>query len=919
MITRKKVYKKTRNGKQQSALSHLECAIFSDAKEEVSIENGESEAKLSELNEDVAKLQSSPWEIDEPMEEPGITSMQSGNDGDSLVSSTSSSSSLVKVEFPKPIKADDINMHVIEDEEFQYAKKEAKEDVKRQQALLEARRKAELEKKVVQALAVASFEDDKKKNAEGEEGIMKKSEEDAATHEDGEGGGITSSGNDDDNAFLFSPRSAHSGSSGAARSSFEGITSPRNLVNYLKKKKAAALDPDSHVMAGEGIDLRPRLKNTMLDEESRENRKPSRKSEVSQENDGAVLVEFKDIGEGSNSQVPETIGMQRAMEKILLFTLVPAINGVPSLGIPSAESRAKQMLEKDTSDLNRTEICVNAVVAGSESTASKILLDFFLERVPFLGCPSVLVKNTWIEVRSIAIIASLYGRDLQSTRVKHEILSCLIPSGDMNMQNVSETEPDESVLADTARRVAKLTLKGAIIRATGIQVAADCVDLCQQLYGTYDLKSTDEDGFVHIKNSPTAAAKNYFRPQNLNHLPYMYIPMLVVAALGPAILSNPLRYLALVVLCLVAAITWCKSLRLRTQVRLLPRWCWTLVVFGVHASLPLISAHTAVTMMVPLLESTMSVLTSRGRMSPPMKLDRALDGNNEISGRNFIHWFAMALLGVFNLSSILIHHFDQFGVKSRITMLMKEYAMKLLPLMFGWYMFVGYETMMVGSIWSILNFVPNWVCDKNLFAEFWGHHCKLFIGACISVRAQQALIDVLKDARSLLFRLIGAENLVATTLSLLLQGVRVMRNGKDLITFLNAISPPPLACCCVIALRSCAVWYGIAFAILPAVQASVVNTPVFGVIFGSMISTAVWGSFTAVVLIEFVNRQEMIDSPAHRLAYIIPGEVSNRALGYLSAVLSSAQKRAARFVAVGLLERLFSWIWSRGSKLTGKA
>lgn len=699
----------------------------------------------------------------------------------------------------------------------------------------------------------------------------------------------------------------------------------RKLNEYVKKKKAkATVDPDSTVLPGEGIDLRPRLKNSMFEDDTRESISKSGKVELDDDTDadGAVVVDFKDI-QGSNTRVPETIGVQRAMEKILLFTLVPAINGVPGLGIPSAEARAKEMLEKDTSDLNRTEVCVNAVVAGCEATTSKILLDFFLERVPFLGCPSVLVKNTWNEVRSIAIIASLYGRDLQSTRVKHEMLSCLLPA-DMTMPNMAETQTDESVLADTARRVAKLTLKGAIRRATGIQVAADCVDLCQQLYGTYDLKSTDEDGFVHIKNTPTAVAQKYFRPQNTINFPYMYMPLLVVAALGPAILANPMRYFALIALAVVAVITWYNSLQLRTQVRMLPRWCWTLFVFGLHASLPLLSAHTAVSMIVPLLVNTMCLLSLPhmplgGFVSHPLELNKELGGmDNEISGRNFIHWLAMALLGVYNLSSILIHHFEQFGLKSRSTFLVKQYAAQLCPLMFGWYMFVGYETIMAGSMWSILNVVPDSLCDKDMFAEFWAPNCQLFIGACISVRAQQMLIESLKDARSLLFRLVGAENLVATTLSLLLQGVRVMRNGNDLITFLNAISPPPLACCCVIALRSCAVWYGIAIAILPAVQASIVHTPFFGVLFGSLISTAVWGSFTAVVLIEYVNRQEMIDSPAHRLAYLIPGEVSNRALTYLSAALASAQKRAARFVAVGLLEKIFGWIWFRGSQLTGR-
>lgn len=57
-----------------------------------------------------------------------------------------------------------------------------------------------------------------------------------------------------------------------------------------------------------------------------------------------------------------------------------------------------------SSELDRTENCVRAIVAGSEATTSKVLTDFFLDMIPFLGCPAVLIKNTWRELRGIAVI-----------------------------------------------------------------------------------------------------------------------------------------------------------------------------------------------------------------------------------------------------------------------------------------------------------------------------------------------------------------------------------------------------------------------------------------------------------------------------------------------------------------------------------
>eukprot|EP00397_Hematodinium_sp_SG-2012_P003834 GEMP01003843.1.p1 GENE.GEMP01003843.1~~GEMP01003843.1.p1 ORF type:complete len:827 (+),score=168.01 GEMP01003843.1:183-2663(+) len=612
--------------------------------------------------------------------------------------------------------------------------------------------------------------------------------------------------------------------------------------------------------------------------------------------DDLLVVDFSDCQgcDGSTGQSPTKIGVERAIEKILLFTLHPAINGVPRLRIPTAEVRAKELLERVGEDLNGTDECVQSIIAGSEATTSKVVFDFFLERIPFLGCPAVLVKNTWNEIRAISIIAALYGHDVHSSRVKHEILMCLIPAEYDLADKSIKTQDGDGMVADTARRCAKLILKGAIHRATGIQVAADCVELCQQLYSIYDVnKGTDEDGFIHIQNTPTAAARNYFRPRSVTSFPQMTLPILAIGAAAPAIFSNPWRFLGIIMMIITAALLWKRSLWLRTQVRMLPQWCWTLVVFGTHAAFPLLGAHAAITMMLPLIYGV-GALTFGNR--------------DTIQSWDFLHWFAMTVLGLCNLSSILIHHFDQFGDKCRRAVVMKSYLQRLCTPVFVWYMYVAYETAVGDSMWSALRWLPAWIFDKEIFSAFWGLNSKVFMLSWISVCAQQKLMEHLKNARELLFRLVGAEHVVASTLCLLLKGVAVIRSGNDLSTFLKNIAPPPIVCCCVIALRSCALWYGIAFALLPVAQASIVSSPFLGVLFGSTVSTLLWGSFTVIVILEWIARKDTIENPAHRLAYLIPGEVSNRALTYLSTALASCQRKAARMMAQGIIDRFIGWL-----------
>jgi len=568
----------------------------------------------------------------------------------------------------------------------------------------------------------------------------------------------------------------------------------------------------------------------------------------------AVLVDFSDINgcDGSTGEAPTRIGVESAIEKVLLFALHPALNGIPNLRVPSAEDRARILLRAH--DLEHS---VQRVIEGSEGSLSQVLLHFFIEQIPFIGCPVVLLKHTWQEIRSIAVIAALYGHDVHTTRVHHEILSCLIPQ-----EKIKTTEP---LVAETARKVAKTMLKSAVKRVTGLATAASCVELCSQLYTV----TRREDDYLHILDTPTHAAREYFRPKTI---PSQYTFLLLfVASAGPTIFIYPMRFLLFLTAILSIVVTWKRSERMRCVVQSCPTWCWTAFVFGVHACYPLFSAHTAINMMIPFVEALFTGCPTR-----------------------IFHSCSLLMLGLYNLSSVFIHHFDQLQPDERLRelfMVVRARCGIILNPLFCCTVGIAVYNAYVGPLLGT---------DRQFFARF----LLSYISCCTQAR----LMEQMKNAREILFRLVGAEHIVASTLCYLLKGVAVARNSPDITSFLHKIAPPPVVCCCVMALRSMAIWYGIGFAIC---SPRLFTSPFLGFVFGSMASTALWGSFTTVVFMEWREKKDDIESPAGRLAYLIPGEVSSRALGYLTTALVSCQRQAAGFMVRGIIERVIAYFTRR--------
>eukprot|EP00435_Cladocopium_sp_Y103_P020417 s890_g5.t1 len=296
--------------------------------------------------------------------------------------------------------------------------------------------------------------------------------------------------------------------------------------------------------------------------------RPSTSAEHSSE--GELLVSDEDIDSRLNDQqAPDIVGLESwqvvdsgglvvaeddavdaiqvgrgsveaKMERMLTWMLAPAVHGIPKLGVLPAEERAAELLAQHDRDV---EAAVREVVAGSERSVSTVVLNFCLERIPVLGCPTVLLKTTWGNLRSILIIAAMYGHDLESARVQHEALLCLVPPGDdkdscaaaLKQQNASPDLNPAVFVSTTAQQVAHFMIRGALRRATGLQAAVDCFELASLLYSSCGTDALDEDGFVHLTATPASAARDFFRKKSFASCAILWcsLPFLVLGMAAP--------------------------------------------------------------------------------------------------------------------------------------------------------------------------------------------------------------------------------------------------------------------------------------------------------------------------------------------------------------------------------------------------
>ena len=190
---------------------------------------------------------------------------------------------------------------------------------------------------------------------------------------------------------------------------------------------------------------------------------------------------------------------EMSVESAILWCLTPAIFGIRSIGVLPASERAAKLITACDGDTNAAVV----LAAGGESGGVKrrrIIFDFLIRQVPFVGCPAYILTSTWTHLRAITTIAAIHGHDLHSARTQHEVLYCLLPAA-TTLQNVSE-----SSVANTAKSVASSLVS--------ISLGGGVTDLLTLGTDLWAARSANDGEFECLSLGPSATARHFFCPEN---------------------------------------------------------------------------------------------------------------------------------------------------------------------------------------------------------------------------------------------------------------------------------------------------------------------------------------------------------------------------------------------------------------------
>ncbi|CAK9054408.1 Hypothetical protein SCF082_LOCUS29536 [Durusdinium trenchii] len=656
------------------------------------------------------------------------------------------------------------------------------------------------------------------------------------------------------------------------------------------------------------------------------------------------------------------------MERMLTWMLAPAVHGIAKLGVLPAEERAAELLAQHDRDV---EGAVREVVAGSERSVSTVVLNFCLERIPVLGCPTVLLRTTWGNLRSILIIAAMYGHDLESARVQHEALLCLVPPGDdkdsctaaLKQQTATPDLNPAVLVSNTAQQVARFMIRGALRRATGLQAAVDCFELASLLYSSCGNDALDEDGFVHVTATPASAARDFFRKKSFASCAILWcsLPLLVLGMAAPNIFALA-RLIPILVECLRSLLGRLPTAYVKSAPAVIifmmgpgaalyyfrPSVPWKRPVRSKHLLLSILGhndagrweriqerfdeawpqlANCSVFLLHGLLPvfSTMSALSVvLGALSPAVQ-------SYSWHGWDLLNRMACASLGFYSLFSVMVHQLQREYPEDELPtasitirafirgVLLLRAVSRAFCFLAAWLYLLLILDCLIDCIWwhegsgtplGILGPLA-WLLNADgheLSHPFANEKSMIFCMNLISVISQQRLVEVLAR-REVLLRLIGAERVMASTICLLLKGVSVACTPSK--------SQNPIAEFLVRVApppAACVAIIALRDHAMP-LGIAVVATPRMTVTFGSsscLILGLLGGAYAAhaVLSVWYLHRADL-DSAALRLAMLVPGGVSSQAKGLLRGVLAGAHRRAVQMMAMGILQRAFRWLTQR--------
>jgi len=190
--------------------------------------------------------------------------------------------------------------------------------------------------------------------------------------------------------------------------------------------------------------------------------------------------------------------------------------------------------------------------------------------------------------------------------------------------------------------------------------------------------------------------------------------------------------------------------------------------------------------------------------------------------------------------------------------------------------------------------------------SLWSVAAFSFMFSVVSFISQQRLVKRLACRESLL-RLIGAERVTAHAICALLKGVEYTfshsTSANPIAEFFETVTPPPILCVVIVTLRVQAVVLGASLAIIPRLMCSGILNKIWSLMVGCVIGMYATRAFLGV----WYESHEDLDSPALRLALLVPGSVSSSAKGLLGGAIAGARKKAVQALTMRLIRRIIRW------------
>lgn len=556
-----------------------------------------------------------------------------------------------------------------------------------------------------------------------------------------------------------------------------------------------------------------------------------------------------------------------SVEAALLWCLNPAIHGIRSIGVLPAVDRARRLVEMSNGDTTAAVV----MAAGGETGGAKrtrIIFEFLLRQVPFIGCPAYILTSTWTHLRAVATIAAIYGHDLERPRTQHEILWCLLPNNPDSDTNAVPpvSGGDTGPVAATAKAVSQVLISTAIKKTVGITMVSELFQLGTDLWSVGKKSSTDDeedDGFEHLTLGPSATARHYFCPdtQFSSHRFLLTVIGVIVPWLFrlPTIISTTLV--------LLTGIGYSSR---RQVIDIIPPpliastpKLIAYLIFATHGLLPVLGISNGLSLLVPV----HSVCTAE-RIS-------------------------LIVLGTMSLTAGL----RAAGIKADIMNAIHVEVRKI-AIFYG---IVAHVLPFLDRSGQYTSRIAWLLSDTQLSSAQRSLH---YVSILISSTTQPMLVAQLKR-RDVILRLLGAERILILSMTLFFRGITAAISNESLAHFFRQLTPAPIFCCSVMVLRQYPLEAAATLTILPLIPVlvpSAVLSMGLGLIVGVFVVATVWNDYTC---------HESMYTSQMRLLFLLPGVVADKTKQVMDSMLKASGRTAIKTVLTNLAKNLSNRVFYR--------